>query len=129
MQLDSNMNEHTLMRLAVEAFPLIIHMARLKDGTPRIMEVLEGEKYDSEKGLVCRTLFRYAVEDTIEKQNGGYAVIGKFERVHGISEEMQRLLLNHGAPKKLVEQYAAEEVKKRGRKKPVQNTEQNPIQG
>jgi pilus assembly protein CpaF len=108
MQLESNQKEDTLMRLVVEAFPLIIHMARPKDGLPRVMEVLEGERYSKEDGLICRTLYRYAVEDNIENKDGSVKVIGHFERVHGISERLQRILLTNSAPKKLVDFYAKE---------------------
>ena len=105
MQQGSNQDEDTLMRLAVEAFPLVVYMAKLKDGTRRVMEVLEGEKYVRGEGLVCRTIFRYCVDDNIEKKNGTVKVIGHFERVEGISKRLQRILLNNGAPKKIVDSY------------------------
>lgn len=108
MQLSSTQSEDTLMRLAVDAFPLIIHMRRLKDGQPRVLEVLEGERYDRERGVIGRTLYRYTVEENVLNEDETTSVHGHFERVHGISEGFQRKLLNAGAPLKLVEKYAKE---------------------
>jgi pilus assembly protein CpaF len=108
MQLKSNQREDSLMGLAVEAFPIVIHMTRGKDGQPRVMEILEGEAYTHDKGLISRTLYRFAVEDNIRQSDGSIKVIGQFERVRGISENLKSYLLDQGAPKKLVEQYAKE---------------------
>ncbi|HEX2938378.1 MAG TPA: ATPase, T2SS/T4P/T4SS family [Ruminiclostridium sp.] len=108
MKLSSNLDEDTLMRLAVEAFPIIVYMRELEDSTRRIMEVLEGVRFVRGKGLECRTLYSFDVEDNKENSDGSIRVIGHFRRVNGISPRLVRHLLNNGAPKKLVDKYAME---------------------
>lgn len=106
MQLKSKQNEDTLMRLAVEAFPIVIYMAQLKDGTRRVMEVMEAESFVRGQGLTTRTIFRFTVDDNIYDKDGKATVKGHFEQVNGISKRLQRILLNNGAEKKVVDRYA-----------------------
>jgi pilus assembly protein CpaF len=123
-QMASNQDEDTLMRLAVEAFPIIIYMRKLEDKVRRVMEVLEGEQYIRGQGLKCHTLFQYVVEDNIEKTDGSVEVIGHFEQVEGISPRFQRLLLNNGAPKKLVDKYTQKRKVSRTKKSPTKKNEE-----
>lgn len=114
MQLKSKQNEDTLMRLACEAFPIVIYMAQLKDGTRRVMEVMEAESYIRGQGLTTRTIFRFTVDDNIYDSLGNVTVKGHFEQVNGISKRLQRILLNNGAEKKNVDRYALIKTKKKG---------------
>lgn len=104
----SKYNYETLARLAVEAFPIVVYMRQLDDGVRRIMEVLEGEQFTPQQGLICRTLYRFDTFDTIHHPDGGVEVKGKHNRVSGISPNLQRLLLNSGASRAAVLEYARE---------------------
>lgn len=101
-----NYDESSLKCLAVEAFPIVIYM-RKTGKVRRIMEILEGEKYDPKDGLKCRTLFRYHVTDNI-MVDGIKTAVGSYEKVHGISKGLQDLFLDHGAPAKLIAEFAKE---------------------
>lgn len=104
----SNYSFETLMRLSVEAFPIVVYMKQLDDGVRRIMEVLEGEKYTPGQGLICRTLYRFDTYDTLKNQDGSFEVKGQHKRVSGISTNLQKILLNSGAPRKAVLGYTEE---------------------
>lgn len=107
MQKASDQSEDTLMRLAVEAFPLSVYMKKCDDGVRRVMEVLEAVSYSHESGLDCRTLYRFAVDDNIKDSDGKTKEVkGHFEKVYGISKRLQRILLNNGVEKSKVEYYA-----------------------
>jgi pilus assembly protein CpaF len=107
-QQDSQYSYETLMRLVVEAFPIVVFMKQLDDGIRRIMEIMESESYTPEHGLKCRTLYRFDISDTKKYASGKAVVVGKHEQVRGISETLQRLLLNNGAPRSKVLEYARE---------------------
>jgi pilus assembly protein CpaF len=101
----NRLNEDKLTSLMLKAFPVIVYMKMLDDGNRRIMEIMEGEHYTRENGLKCHTLYRYNVETT--EQKGKKTIVhGQHERVSGISENLQRTLLNNGAERKIVDQYA-----------------------
>lgn len=104
----SSYSYDTLMRLCVEAFPIIVYMKQLNDGVRRVMEVLEGEKFMPGEGLICRTLYRFDTFDTLKNPDGSVEVKGKHSRVSPISPNLQKVLLNGGAPRNAVLGYAEE---------------------
>jgi pilus assembly protein CpaF len=100
-KLKYDINDKTLNRLVTEAFPIIAFMKRLEDSTRKIMEITECEILPNGSRRL-RTLFRFNVsENRIE--NGKVRVIGKYEKVSGISENLQKRLLENGMPFNLLE--------------------------
>lgn len=93
----------TLMNLMVEAFPIIVYQRQLEDYSRKIMEIIEGEKYENGK-IVYRTLFRYLVDDNYI-ENGRKVVKGHFEQCEKISDSLRRELLQNGAPKKFTDKF------------------------
>lgn len=104
----TNYSFDTMLRLSVEAFPLIVYINKMEDKIRRVTEVIEGEGYDPAKGPVFRTLYRFNTTNTIYHSNGSVEVIGKHEKVHGISDGLQQILRGNGAPNYLIEKYAKE---------------------
>lgn len=100
-------SENSLTRLAVEAFPIVVYMMKGHDNVRRVMEILEGERYTSDDNLQCRTLYQFKVEDNTEV-DGKIKTVGSFQKVRGISQNLQDLFLNHGAPASLVNSFAKE---------------------
>jgi pilus assembly protein CpaF len=98
-------NEESLTRLAVEAFPVVVYMRKMSDNVRRVMEIAEGESFDRNSGIISRTLFRYKVRDNIET-DGKVRVLGSFDSVKGISENLQNLFLDHGAPESLIKEFS-----------------------
>lgn len=104
----SDQSDSTLMKLAVEAFPLSVYMKKCKDGVRRVMEVCEAVSYTQEKGLDCRTIYRFEVEDNILDENGKVVKVkGQFKKINGISKRLQRILSSNGVEKRIINQYAA----------------------
>jgi pilus assembly protein CpaF len=86
----------TLLGYAVEAFPISVHLKKMKDGKRRCMEIVEAEGV--ENGAVkSRLLYRFSVEDNVQT-DGGLQVIGHFEQAGGLSGQLRETLLENGAP-------------------------------
>lgn len=96
-------DDATLMSLMVEAFPIIVYQRQLEDYSRKIMEIIEGEKYENGK-VIYRTLFRYLVDDNYI-ENGQKVVKGHFEQCEKISENLRKELLQNGASKKFTDKF------------------------
>lgn len=107
-----NYDKESLMNYAIRGLPVIAYMSKSPE-TPkpirRVMEIIEGERYDSQHGLVYRTLYRYHVENTVHDTNGKCKVSGRFERVKGISPNLQHRLQNSYCPIDLIHKFADKE--------------------
>lgn len=93
--------DETLMKLMIEAFPIIVYQRQLEDGTRKITEIIEGQGFLNGR-VEYRTLFKYSVDDN-EIKDGKTTVIGHFERVRPISAALQEELLQNGAPKSVLD--------------------------
>lgn len=96
-------SDETLMKMMVEAFPLIVYQRQLEDSSRKITEIIEGEGYVN-GDLKYRTLFRYVVDDNSQVNAKGKAIIeGHFEKVEGISEKLRNEMVQNGAPKRFAQ--------------------------
>ena len=96
-------SDETLMKMMVEAFPLIVYQRQLEDSSRKITEIIEGEGYVN-GDLKYRTLFRYVVDDNSQVNAKGKAIIeGHFEKVDGISEKLRNEMVQNGAPKRFAQ--------------------------
>lgn len=86
----------TLLGYAVEAFPISVHLKKLKDNSRRCMEIVEAEGVES-GAVKSRMLYRFIVEDNVRTE-GGVQVVGHFEQTGGLSAAMKETLLENGAP-------------------------------
>lgn len=85
----------TLLGYAVEAFPVSVHLKKMKDGKRRCMEIVEAEGV--ENGAVkSRMLYRYTVEDNAHTESG-VQVVGHFDQTGGLSAALKETLLENGA--------------------------------
>lgn len=92
-----SMEDEILMQIMVEAYPIVIYTRQMEDGSRKIMEIIEGENFLSGQ-LYFRTLYRYDVKDNRIASNGRHTVVGEHRRLNGISEALQRRMLDHGIP-------------------------------
>lgn len=90
-------NDETLMKMMVEAFPIIVFQRQLQDGSRKMTEIIEGENYIN-GNLIYRTLFRYVVDDN-SSSGDKPGIEGHFEMVNTISESLRNELIQNGAPK------------------------------
>lgn len=93
-----------LMKMMVEAFPIIVFQRQLEDTTRKITEIIEGENYVNGM-LKYRTLFRYVVDDNSTDANGQVKISGHFDRVDGISEQLRSEFIQNGAPKLIADLF------------------------
>lgn len=100
--------DETLMRLMIEAFPIIVYQHQMEDTSRKITEIIEGEDFKDGK-VIYRTLFKYVVDDNVV-QNNKKTVIGHFERVNGISEALKNELMQNGMPKNMVNRFYEAEI-------------------
>lgn len=100
-------SDETLMKLMVEAFPIIVYQRQLEDKSRKITEIIEGEGYHNGK-VTYRTLFRYVVDENV--CNGDdVKVIGHFEEPSGISNSLRDEFLQNGALKTVIDKFYREE--------------------
>lgn len=93
-----------LMKMMVEAFPIIVFQRQLEDTTRKITEIIEGESY-ANGVLEYRTLFRYVVDDNSTDAKGRVTITGHFDRVEGISEQLRNEFIQNGAPKLIADLF------------------------
>lgn len=96
-------SDETLMKLMVEAFPIIVYQRQLEDHSRKITEIIEGEDYRNGT-VVYRTLFRYVIDENIVKDDHT-TVLGHFEEPSGISERLRDEFLQNGAGKRIVDMF------------------------
>ncbi len=96
-------SDETLMKLMVEAFPIIVYQRQLEDKSRKITEVIEGEDYRDGK-VIYRTLFRYVVDENIV-DGDQTRVVGHFEEPCGISERLRSEFLQNGATRSMVDSF------------------------
>lgn len=95
------MDDGTLPNLATKAFPLVAFAKRLEDNTRRMMEITECETLpDGQRHM--RTLYRFHITDSIVEQ-GKPKIIGHYEKVEPLSENLQKRLRENGLPLKTLE--------------------------
>lgn len=98
-----DINDQTLYNLVTEAFPIVLFVKKLEDKTRKIMEITECEILPDGSREI-RTLFRFNV---IENQalGDGVKVIGKYEKLCDISQNLQKRLLENGMSRKMMTQF------------------------
>lgn len=93
-------SDETLMKMMIEAFPIIVYQRQLEDGSRKITEIIEGEGFENGR-VKYRTLYRYVVDDNIS-ENDSITVKGHFEHPNRISDGLRSELLQNGASKSMV---------------------------
>ena len=122
-KLKNSVEDHILMQIMVEAYPIVVFTKQLLDGSRKIMEIIEGEDFVDDK-LIYRTLYRYEVDDNrveshrrpvagegVEKlwtQDDTIKVIGHHKKVSCISEGLRKRLLDNGVSSRELEQFVKE---------------------
>ena len=99
-------SDETLMKLMVEAFPIIVYQRQLEDHSRKITEIIEGEDYRN-GSVIYRTLFRYMVDENIV-DGDNTSVIGHFEEPEGVSRRLRDEFLHNGAERRVVDMFYRE---------------------
>lgn len=101
-KLKYDMKDETLYDLVTEAFPIIVFVKHLEDGSRKVMEVTECEILPDGKRKI-HTLFSFDIEDT-RVIDGKKKIIGSFKKVQSISDELKKRLLENGMSKQLIDE-------------------------
>jgi len=91
-----DMSDETLMAYVTEAYPLVVFCKQLENKARRVMEIMECEILpDGTRNF--RPLFQYHITEN-RMENGKFIVSGRHGVIQGISESLQRRLLENGMP-------------------------------
>ncbi len=96
-------SDDTLMKMMIEAFPIIVFQRKMEDSSRKITEIIEGESYIN-GNLKYRTLYRYVVDDN-KTVNNEVSIAGHFEQVNHISEALRREFIQNGLPKQIADRF------------------------
>lgn len=95
----STMTDDILMQIMIEAFPIIIYTKQLQDGSRKIMDILEGIRYDKEKDIIiCNSLYGYSIESNEYDKDGNITITGKYKKRNVMSDGLKERFLDNGIP-------------------------------
>ena len=94
----------TSMLQCAEAFPVVVFTGLLEDNSRRVLDVTEAVTTDEGK-IVYRQLYHFEIEDNSLDENGQAIVSGSFVRDNPISSRLRQTLIEHGVPKRMLEQF------------------------
>ena len=83
---ENALSDEMLMKIMVEAYPIMVYTKQLADGSRRIMEITEAEEYWGDE-LHWHSIFKYDVENQTH------------QKVGGLSPKLVDCLLENGATK------------------------------
>ena len=103
----SGFSDESLISAMTNAFPVVVYMKKLEDGSRRIMDVFEATGANG-KQVLGNSLYRFKITDNIEDEVNGkpvLRVVGRHEKVNSCSEHLQTVLLDNGASRRDLERY------------------------
>ena len=107
MMSGTKLSEHLMLKLIIEAFPIIVFKVQLPDGSRKCMRIIEAEDYADGK-IIYRTLFSFVVDG--RKMDGASGridkMLGRHMRVDAISNALSERLLEHGADPAQIKRFA-----------------------
>ena len=109
MMSGTKLSEELMLKLIIEAFPIIAFKVQLPDGSRKFMKIIEAEDYREGK-IIGKTLFAYIIEGKRmnQEQNKIEKMLGKHIRVGNISQTLAYRLLEHGADIETIRKFAGE---------------------
>ncbi len=98
-----DMDDEVLMDLVTEAFPIVVFAKQLENKARRIMEIMECE-ITPEGKRKYNSLYRYEItENRMDGEN--FIIHGSHVQVTGMSEGLQKRLLENGMPKENLKRF------------------------
>ena len=107
MMSGTKLSERLMLKLIIEAFPIIVFKVQLPDGSRKCMRIIEAEDYADGK-IIYRTLFSFSVGGSrIDPETGRIAeMTGRHIRSGGISRGLCDRLLEHGADVRQITRFS-----------------------
>lgn len=91
------LSESVMLKIMVDAFPIVVYTKKYSDGKRRVQCILEGHWDEKSSRITYTELYRYEVEDNIEKEDGKIETKGSFIRGQRILPELRTKMLDNGA--------------------------------
>ena len=107
MMSGTKLSEHLMLKLIIEAFPIIVFKVQLPDGSRKCMRIIEAEDYENGK-VIYRTLFSFSVDGRqIDEESGRIVkMTGRHMRNGAISRALSERLLEHGADVAIIRRFS-----------------------
>ncbi|MDR1062296.1 MAG: Flp pilus assembly complex ATPase component TadA [Clostridiales bacterium] len=107
MMSGTKLSEDLMLRLIIEAFPIIAFKVQLPDGSRKFMRIIEADDYRDGR-IASRTIFSYVVKG--RQMDGSNSrierMIGEHCRAGAISDGLAERLLAHGADAGEIRRFA-----------------------
>jgi len=107
MMSGTKLSEELMLKLIIEAYPIMAFKMQLPDKTRKYMRIIEAEDYRDGK-IIYRTLFKYVITDRIMSADGTHIekMIGHHKKVGNISSRLADTLLENGADIQMIRRFA-----------------------
>ena len=107
MMTGTKLSEELMLKLIIEAFPIMAFKMQLPDKTRKFMKIIEAEDYREGK-IICRTLYKFVVTDRVMSEDGKRIIkmTGYHKKVSDISSRLANILLENGAELKTIRRFA-----------------------
>jgi len=107
MMSGTKLSEELMLKLIIEAYPIMAFKMQLPDKTRKFMRIIEVEDYVDGK-IICRTLFKYIVTDRQMNEDGTRIekMVGYHKKVNNISSRLANILLENGADLHTIRRFA-----------------------
>jgi len=106
MMSGTKLSEELMLKLIIEAYPIMAFKMQLPDKTRKYMRIIEAEDYRDGK-IIYRTLFKYVITDRIMSADGTRIekMIGHHKKVGNISSRLANTLLENGADIQMIRRF------------------------
>ena len=107
MMSGTRLSEDLMMKLIIEAYPIMAFKMQLPDKTRKYMKIIEAEDYHDGK-IIYRTLFKYVVTGRKMSADGSRIekMTGYHKKVGSISPRLANTLLENGADIEKIRRFA-----------------------
>jgi|LSQX01.3.fsa_nt_gb pilus assembly protein CpaF len=107
MMSGTHLSEDLMLKLIIEAFPIMAFKYQLKDMTRKYMKIVEAEDYRNGK-IIGRTLFKFVVTGNEMDETGNKIkkVCGYHKKMKSVSNRLANRLLENGADISIIKKFA-----------------------
>lgn len=107
MMSGTKLSEELMLKLIIEAYPIMAFKMQLPDKTRKYMKIIEAEDYRDGK-IVYRTLYKYIITDRKMNSDGTKIekMVGYHKKISNISSRLANVLLENGADLGAIRRFA-----------------------
>lgn len=105
---DSSLSEDRILRMVIEAFPIVVFKMQLKDKSRKYIEVFEATDVVNGK-IIGNTLFKFEPTNTERKDGKIIKINGSHKKVGAISERLAEILRLKGVEEDVIAKFRKDE--------------------